>query len=424
MNTATTTLKRGTAVPHSATKAIIYCRVSSKKQSAEGSGLESQEHRCRQYAEARGYEVEAVFPDDASGGGDFMNRPGMVALLAYLEARRETDFVIVFDDLKRFSRDIEFHKKLRRTLDRHGATPECLNFRFEDTPEGEFVETIIAAQGELERKQNRRQVIQKMSARLERGYAVVSQPPRGYRYERMRGHGRVLVRDEPLASVVQEALEGYASGRFRSQGEVKRFLDADPAFPKPKSGEVLFEAVKRMLTQPLYAGYVEAPNWGISRRKGQRDGLIDLATFEKIQQRLSGTANAPARKDIGSLFALRGFVTCADCERPLYSSQSRGRHGGLFAYYACHTKGCESYGKSIRRDKLEGDFEQLLKAMRPTKGLLTLVREMFLHAWELRRSQVAEMRTALRREIAGIEKQIDGFLDNIADAASTTTVRA
>ena len=42
-------------------KAVIYCRVSGKKQKAEGSGLDSQEHRCRQYAEAKGYSVEAVF---------------------------------------------------------------------------------------------------------------------------------------------------------------------------------------------------------------------------------------------------------------------------------------------------------------------------------------------------------------------------
>ena len=142
-------------------KAIIYCRVSSKKQTS-GSGLDSQEHRCRVYAEERGYEVEYTFTDDVSGGGDFMNRTGMVALLAYLQARSNERFVIIFDDLKRFARDIEFHKKLRRTLDQFGARPECLNFKFEDTPESEYIETIIAAHGELERKQNRRQVIQKM----------------------------------------------------------------------------------------------------------------------------------------------------------------------------------------------------------------------------------------------------------------------
>lgn len=46
------------------TKALVYCRVSTKRQKEEGHGLDSQEHRCRQYAAAKGYEVEAVFPDD------------------------------------------------------------------------------------------------------------------------------------------------------------------------------------------------------------------------------------------------------------------------------------------------------------------------------------------------------------------------
>ena len=98
------------------TRAIIYCRVSSARQKEEGHGLESQEHRCRQYAQLHGYEVEAVFPDDASGGGDFMKRPGMVALLSYLDAKPNENFVIIFDDLKRFARDREFHFKLKAAL--------------------------------------------------------------------------------------------------------------------------------------------------------------------------------------------------------------------------------------------------------------------------------------------------------------------
>ena len=50
------------------------------------------------------------------------------------------------------ARDTEFHIKLRREFDKRGARVECLNFRFEDSPEGKFIETIIAAQGELERE--------------------------------------------------------------------------------------------------------------------------------------------------------------------------------------------------------------------------------------------------------------------------------
>jgi len=38
--------------------------------------------------------------------------------------------------------------------------------------------------------------------------------------------------NEPLASIIREALEGYASGRFDIQAEVKRWLEAQPEFPK------------------------------------------------------------------------------------------------------------------------------------------------------------------------------------------------
>ncbi|MEM1275316.1 MAG: hypothetical protein AAGH74_02235 [Pseudomonadota bacterium] len=37
------------------TQAVIYCRVSSAKQSSRGDGLASQETRCREYARYKGY---------------------------------------------------------------------------------------------------------------------------------------------------------------------------------------------------------------------------------------------------------------------------------------------------------------------------------------------------------------------------------
>ena len=83
--------------------AVIYCRVSSKKQATEGHGLDSQESRCREYAESKSYHVDVAFPDDVSGGGDFMKRPGMVALLSYLDAQPHENYVVIFDDLKRFA---------------------------------------------------------------------------------------------------------------------------------------------------------------------------------------------------------------------------------------------------------------------------------------------------------------------------------
>jgi len=104
------------------TQALIYCRVSSRAQEEEGHGLESQETRCREHAQNKGCEVTAVFPDTISGGGDFMKRPGMVALLSFLDAQPDTRFVVIFDDLKRFARDTRFHLDLREAFRARGAT--------------------------------------------------------------------------------------------------------------------------------------------------------------------------------------------------------------------------------------------------------------------------------------------------------------
>ena len=148
-------------------QALAYCRVSSKSQEKEGHGLGSQETRCRQHAQARGYEVAAVFPDTITGGGDYMKRPGMLALLSYVDAQPDEKFVVIFDDLKRMSRDTRAFLDLRDAFRLRDVKVESPNFAFEETPEGEFVETVIAAQGALERKQNGRQTKQKMSVRTD-----------------------------------------------------------------------------------------------------------------------------------------------------------------------------------------------------------------------------------------------------------------
>lgn len=384
---------------------------------------ESQEHRCRQYAQERGYAVEAVFPDDSSGGGDFLKRPGMVGLLAFLAAQKGKLYVVIFDDLKRFARDTEFHIKLRREFAERGARIECLNFNFEDTPEGRFIETIIAAQGQLEREQNRRQVVQKMKARVEKGYYVFHQPI-GYRYARDRLHGKLLVRDEPVASILAEALEGYACGRFGSQYEVKRFLESKPDFPKSgSSGYVHPSKVKDILTRSVYAGYVEAPDWGVSLRKGYHEPIISFATHERIQAVLSGKVYAPARKDVSEDFPLRGFVVCDDCGKAMTSCWSKGRNAH-YPYYLCDTSGCVSKRKSIPRAEIERGAEAILRSLQPARQVLDLALAMFGDVWNMRLQGARSAKATLSAQVADVEGQIESLLDRIVNAANPSVIAA
>jgi site-specific DNA recombinase len=119
---------------------------------------------------------------------------------------------------------------------------------------------------------------------------------------------------------------------------VKRFLEWHPDFPKDSTGIVRNQLVTDMLTRIVYAGYVEAPKWDVSLRKGQHEGLISFETFERIQQRLKGGAYAAARADISADFPLRGSVACAHCNKPLTACWSTSRTGVKHPYYMCFAK--------------------------------------------------------------------------------------
>lgn len=401
-------------------KAVIYCRVSSKKQEKDGTGLESQETTCREYARYRGYAVAACFQDGRSG--KFANRPGMTEMLAYLSEHRKEKFVVIIDDISRLARDIRAHLKLRDAISRFGTRLESPTMQFSQNSDLGLEEGMKALFAQEQRVKNAEQTRARMRARVLNGYYVFARPV-GYDWLKIKDRGSILIRDEPLASIVQEALEGYASGRFQLQAEVKRFLESQPEFPKTGDGIVLNQTVTNLLTRSVYAGLIEAPDWGVTVRKGHHEPLISVETFRKIQDRLNGNARTPARKDLDADFPLRGAVTCGDCGGPLTACWSKGKTA-LHPYYLCFKRGCESYRKSIRREVIEGEFETLLKTVQPEASVFRVARMRLEDLWNARITAGAERTRSLKTELKKIEKQVEQFLDCIIEAETPSIRKA
>ncbi len=406
-----------------AVKAVIYTRISSVAQGKKGHGLQSQETRCREFARMKGYEIAEVFSDNAVSGG-IINRPGMQAMLSYINERAsDADYVILIDDISRLARDIKAHLDLRDAIAGVGAKLESPSIEFGEDSDSILVENLLASVSQHQRQKNAEQTRNRMRARVMNGYWPF-QACVGFKHEAVRGRGKMLKRDEPVASIIQEALEGYASGRFQLQAEVKRFLETQPDFPKAKGGVVLNEHVNRILTKPLYAGMVEAPKWGVSLRKGQHEGLISFETFEKIQKRLKEGVRAPTRADISTDFVLRGSVCCAECDHPMTSCWSTSKTGKKHPYYMCFKKGCTEYRKSIRRDQIESDFEELLTELRPRRSLLDVTLAMFRSAWDYRMNSGKTQAKAFKRNLEKIDRQIEQLLDRIVDTFSPSVIAA
>lgn len=259
-------------------------------------------------------------------------------------------------------------------------------------------------------------------ARMMNGYWVF-QAPMGYRYERVAGHNKLLVRNEPVASLIQEALEGFAYGRFASQADVKRFLETHPDFPKGSQKFLHPQRITDLLTRPIYAGYITHENWNLHPIKAKHEPLIDYVVYQKIQERRASKHVSPRRSDINEDFPLRGFVSCADCSEPLTAAWSKGRNK-RYPYYACDTRGCASSRKSIRRADIEGDFEALLKRIVPARAVFEMATAMFKRAWEMNQASEKQRMTGLKKALSTVERDLAKTLDRLIDTDEPNLIKA
>ncbi len=406
--------------PHGLTDCIIYTRVSSLSQMERGQGAESQEVFCRRFAESQGYTVWGVFFDKGVSGAR-LDREGIQDALAFLRKhKKQRRFVLIVDDISRLARHIRVHLDLRDAIDACGAVLESPSRSFGSDPDGRYFENMQALGAQHYRDKIRETTKKRRTARLMGGYWPFSTPI-GYRSERVEGHGNMLVRDEPLASIIQEALESYASGRLQSQAEVARFLQSRPEFPKNRFGVVTNEAANRVLRRLLYSGHLEMPKYGIDLREGKHEGLVTLETFNRIQARLAGKAYVPARADLSEDFPLRSFVLCT-CGKPLTANWSRSKTGARHPYYMCFNKTCEHNRKSIRRADIEGRFEALLEYVQPSQRSFEFVRKILKKAWDYHHERAKAAKTAIRQKIAELERQSATMLDSIVTLSNTAVI--
>ena len=379
---------------------------------SEGSGLESQERNCRDFAKSKGYRVIKVFKDKGvSGSLKAEDRPAMKSLLSFLDTQKDK-YVVIVDHLDRVTRSMESKIELFTAIFARKALLMSPMMEFGQRSDQELVANVLASVSTFQRTANIEQVENRMKSRLLNGYWVFPAPA-GYKYVEDFDGGKIMVRNEPIAGVITEALEGFAVGRFESQVDVAQFLEKSGKFPT-RNGRVHSARVKVILTRITYTGYLEYPKWDVSLRPGKHPALIDMRTFERNQERLGFRAKAPQRKDIREDFPLRGVILCAYCKSPMTAAWATGR-SQKYPYYRCKTKECKSPNKSIKRDRLEEEFDELLKGMKPSPETLDLVRDIVTDCWKKKKGEYNRLLTDVNREKKQIDQQIAGFMKRLLE---------
>lgn len=392
------------------TRAYIYCRVSSQRQVDEGHGLQGQEKRCRDYARAQGYTVVKVFKDEAVSGG-IIDREGMQTLLDELEHHKNVpdESIVLIDDIKRFARDIQGHFTLKTAIYTRNARLESSSHRFEDTPEGKFVETVLAGAAELERNQNKRQVVNRMKARLENGYWPFCMPL-GLINKKDPIHGKILVSREPYAAIYKEGIKKFCDGVIPTIDDFQTFCNE-----KYKEHGIVHRmshsTATATLKEILYTGWLEYSKWSIPRIKAKHEGFISIETYGAVQERLLGRAK-PHRKDYSLDFPLRPLVFCDTCGVPMTGSYHTGR-SGKYAHYFCRNRKCQFGNKNIPKDTFEKQFKELLSQVKPVDELVDLTKDVLLEVWNNRLEINSLQKTNTENELKKVNNEIDRYVERV-----------
>jgi site-specific DNA recombinase len=101
-----------------------------------------------------------------------------------------------------------------------------------------------------------------------------------------------------------------------------------------------------------------------------------------------------------------------------------GKTGARHLYYYCYRHGCESRGKSIRRAEMEGQFENLLSEMKPSRTLFDLVQTMFKRAWDIQSANDSAHRQSITSALRDAEKKIENLLDRIVESTTSSVIAA
>ena len=379
-------------------RAIAYVRVSSREQ-VKGLSLETQEEACRAYCEREGWELVEVFREEGESART-TDRTQLKALMEYCRRHRGQVETLLVYKLNRFARDRFGHHAMRAHLMRLGVTLRSVTERFDDSPEGEFFESIFAAAAQYDNALRAEAITRGMKAAVERGRWLWRAP---LGYENCQVAGSKTIRIDPVAGELVREAYRLASSGFYTQAEILKKVTAQGLRTR-RGLRLKQEGLKRILTNPVYAGRLVVKSWGTDQ-PGDWEPLVDDALWSRAQRLWSQKRpNAKPYLRSNPDFPLRAFVRCGSCDRPLTGSFSRGRTR-RYGYYHCGSCGRQR----IPKRQLESDFLALLEGLRPDEDLLKLWRAIVLDVWQERQAEVGDEIKRLRQhmeELSGRKRRL------------------
>ena len=366
-------------------KAYIYVRVSSEEQVANYS-LENQEEYCRKEAERRDYKIVKLYKEEGVSAKN-INRPQLLSLLEDCRKNKNEISAVFIYKIDRISRDTFDYLAIKKRLADYGIRIISVTEPTEETPTGEFLETLLAASAKLDNATKGLRSRDGMRKRLESGWAN-GKAPVGY-INATRDEKQVIEPDIEQFNLVKKAWNEMITGIY-SLETIAEYMNKLGIVLKigERRNPITKQHTQRLFRDKFYCGYVVSKKFDIDKI-GNHEPMISEDIFYRVQSiidKRSFTGGIKYTK-LNENFPLRGHTLCGECGNKMTASFSRGQ-GGRYAYYFCPVCSRKQKGKSIPKDLFEKLFLGKVGEIQPKKEFATLFAEMVKEKWQVRYSHL------------------------------------
>lgn len=345
-------------------KAAAYCRISTEEQSSYS--ITHQKEQVIKEAKAQNLELpeENIFIDEGFSART-LERPAFKKLLDLVRIEHKTISAIIVYKIDRISRDTADYLGFRKTLSSLGIKIISTTEPTDDSPAGEFIETILAAAGRYDNLIKIQRVKAGLIGRIKDGLPL-SVAPLGY----INFNGTIQ-EDKRYFEYLQNAWYMMLKKTY-TLDQIANYLNENGVRLNYGKKEKIItkQYLSKMFLNKTYAGYAISKRNNLEVKSDKFKPMIDDSVYYKVRSILMERNQSPSLyQKLRPEFPLRGYILCPICNQPLRAGYSKGR-SKYYGYYFCQ----DHSTPSIPSDDIDDLYINLLRQTTPDP----LTRQLFL----------------------------------------------
>lgn len=333
-------------------KAIIYLRVSTEEQAEKGFSIQAQREECIKKAKELGA-LDIIEYLDEGVSGSILERPMLLSSLEKLKLEN-IEYFISFDP-SRLSRNVSHQLMLIDSIKRFGAKLAFVRSNYDESAEGRFQITIMAAVDEYERA--RLKVRTELGKRAKASQKLLTHNPGlyGYHFDK---ENDILLINEGQAQIVKLMYQWLLEEQIGPSEIAKKLNQMN--IPSMRGKLWSRVAVNRILknfsyTGTLYIRKYDTKDYKLNKYKKKEEKvhikerpienwvpitipqIIEIDDWNRAKCILD-KAKRIYKKDSKTLYLLSGLLKCGICGGSLFG-RSTSKHGQIInRYYCCSNK--------------------------------------------------------------------------------------